>query len=236
MFQLDRRELLSRAGAGAGLLGLAALLNDEGLLLPSAKAGDLSPQNPLSARLGHFAPKAKRVIWLFINGGPSHVDTWDYKPELEKRDGQELAGFDKFTGFFSESVGPLMKSPFKFQQYGESGKWVSSLFPHLSQHVDKMAFIHSGFTKSNNHSPALFMMNCGVPRMGFPCVGSWVTYGLGSESKDLPAFVVFSDPLGRGLPKGHSQNWARGFCRAFFKEPGSNPRAIRLTISTGPKP
>jgi hypothetical protein len=110
-----------------------------------------------------------------------------------------------------------MKSPFTFQQYGESGKWVSSLFPHLSQHVDKMAFIHSGFTKSNNHSPALFMMNCGVPRMGFPCVGSWVTYGLGSESKDLPAFVVFSDPLGRGLPKGHSQNWGAGFLPSVFQ-------------------
>jgi hypothetical protein len=213
----DRRELLHRAGAGAGLLGLAALLQEEGLLFPSANAGDISPQNPLSARVGHFAPKAKRVIWLFINGGPSHVDTWDYKPELEKRDGQELAGFDKFTGFFSGSVGPLMKSPFTFQQYGECGKWVSRLFPNLSKHVDKMAFVHSGYTKSNNHSPALFMINCGVPRMGFPCVGSWVTYGLGSESKDLPAFVVFSDPLGRGLPKGHSQNWGAGFLPSIYQ-------------------
>ena len=113
----------------------------------------------------------KRVIWLFINGGPSHVDTWDYKPELEKSDGKELEGFDRFTGFFANSVGPLMKSPFKFQQHGECGKWVSEIFPNLSQHVDKMAFIHSGHTESNNHSPALFMMNTGLPRMGNPCVG-----------------------------------------------------------------
>ena len=214
---LNRREALLRAGGGAGLLGLATLLQDEGLLTSAANAATIDPLNPLAPRPGHFAPKAKRVIWLFINGGPSHVDTWDYKPELEKRDGQELEGFDKFTGFFAGSVGPLMKSPFTFKQHGESGKCVSSLFPHLSQHVDKMAFIHSGFTKSNNHSPALFMMNCGLPRMGFPCVGSWVTYGLGSESRDLPSFVVFSDPLGRGLPKGHSQNWGAGFLPSVYQ-------------------
>ena len=214
---VNRRELLKRAGGGAGILGLAALLQEEGLINPSANATTIDPLNPLAPRPGHFAPKAKRVIWLFINGGPSHVDTWDYKPELAKRDGQPLEGFDKFTGFFANAVGGLMKSPFEFKQHGECGKWVSSLFPHLSQHVDKMAFIHSGFTKSNNHSPALFMMNCGLPRMGFPCVGSWVTYGLGSESRDLPSFVVFSDPLGRGLPKGHSQNWGAGFLPSVYQ-------------------
>jgi hypothetical protein len=157
------------------------------------------------------------VIWLFINGGPSQVDTWDYKPELEKQDGKELQGFDQFTGFFSKQVGPLMKSPFKFQQYGESGKWVSELFPHLSQHVDKMAFVHSAYAKSNNHSPALFMANTGFTQMGYPCVGSWVTYGLGSESRELPAFVVMSDPKGRGQPKGHSQNWGAGFLPSVYQ-------------------
>ncbi len=212
-----RRDLLRRAGGGAGLLGLAALLQDEGLLSATARGATVDALNPLAPRPAHFAPTAKRVIWLFINGGPSHVDTWDYKPELEKRDGQELEGFDKFTGFFAGSVGPLMKSPFTFAQHGESGKWVSGIFPHLSQHVDKMAFIHSGFTKSNNHSPALFMMNSGLPRLGFPCVGSWVTYGLGSESRDLPAFVVFSDPLGRGLPKGYSLNWSSGFLPSVYQ-------------------
>ncbi|MCA9270781.1 MAG: DUF1501 domain-containing protein [Planctomycetales bacterium] len=213
----NRRELLARAGGGAGLLGLATLLQDEGLLPRAAAASADRSVDPLAPRAPHFAAKAKRVIWLFINGGPSHVDTFDYKPQLEKRDGQELEGFDKFTGFFANAVGPLMKSPFQFAQHGECGKWVSAIFPNISQHVDKMAFIHSGFTKSNNHSPALFMMNCGFPRMGFPCVGSWVTYGLGSESRDLPSFVVFSDPLGRGLPKGSSQNWGAGFLPSVYQ-------------------
>lgn len=213
----SRRQLLERAGGGAGLLGLAALLGDEGYLSSAAAATSAPPVNPLAPRQPHFPARAKNVIWLFINGGPSHVDTWDYKPELAKRDGQDLPGFDRFTGFFANAVGGLMKSPFKFAQHGESGKWVSEIFPHLSQHVDKMAFIHSGYAKSNNHSPALFMMNTGFTQMGYPCVGSWVTYGLGSESRDLPAFIVMSDPKGRGLPKGHAQNWGAGFIPSVFQ-------------------
>ncbi len=209
---VTRRQLLQRAGCGAGLLGLSSLLQDEGAL-----AATSTPLNPLAPRPPHFGAKAKRVIWLFINGGPSHVDTWDYKPELEKMDGKELEGFDRFTGFFANAVGPLMKSPFKFTQHGESGKQVSEIFPNLAQHVDKMAFVHSGYGKSNNHSPALFMMNTGFTQMGFPCVGSWVTYGLGSESRDLPAFVVMSDPKGRGLPKGHAQNWGAGFLPSIYQ-------------------
>ncbi len=210
---IHRRQLLAQAGAGAGLLGLAGLLGDEGLLEAAAPR----ELNPLAPRQPHFTPKAKSVIWLFINGGPSHVDTWDYKPQLAKSDGLELEGFDKFTGFFSGSVGPLMKSPFKFSQHGECGKWVSEIFPNLSQHVDKMAFVHSGYTKSNNHSPALFMANTGFTQMGYPCVGSWATYGLGSESRDLPAFVVMSDPKGRGLPKGYSSNWGAGFLPSVYQ-------------------
>ena len=214
----SRRQWLSRAGAGAGMLGLAALLQDERLLGNAAYAATSGKAlNPLAPKPQHFPGKAKRVIWLFINGGPSHVDTWDYKPELIKRDGQELPGFDRFTGFFANAVGPLMKSPFQFAQHGQCGKWVSEIFPNLSKHVDKMAFVHSGYTKSNNHSPALFMMNTGFTQMGYPCVGSWVTYGLGSESKDLPAFVVMSDPLGRGLPKGYSLNWGAGFIPSVYQ-------------------
>ena len=212
---LTRRELLRVAGGGAGLLGLATLLEEEGLL--AAEASGATALAPLAPKAPHFPARAKRVIWLFINGGPSHVDTWDYKPELERRDGQELEGFDKFTGFFSGAVGPLMKSPFQFTQHGQCGKWVSEIFPHLSRHVDKMAFIHSCFSKSNNHSPALFMMNTGFTQMGYPCVGSWATYGLGSESRDLPAFVVMSDPKGRGLPKGYSLNWGAGFLPSVYQ-------------------
>ncbi len=222
---VDRRQMLRRAGAGAGLLGLATLLYDEGTLntLGADQPGG-QQQDPLAPRASHFPARAKRVIWIFVNGGPSQVDTWDYKPELEKRDGEELPGFDKFTGFFANAVGGLMKSPFHFSPQGECGKMVSEIFPHLGKHVDKMAFIHSGFTESNNHSPALFMMNCGLPRMGLPCVGSWVTYGLGSESRDLPAFVVMSDPLDRGLPKGHAGNWSAGFLPGAFQGTWVKPK------------
>ncbi|MBN9691978.1 MAG: DUF1501 domain-containing protein [Verrucomicrobia bacterium] len=215
---LSRRDLLRRCGGGAGLLGLATLLRDDRLLAAATAV------NPLAARPPQFPGRAKSVIWLFMNGGPSQVDTWDYKPELARRDGLELEGFDKNTGFFTGNVGPLMKSPFQWAQYGDSGSWVSSLFPHLSRHVDKMAFLHSCYTDSNNHSPALFMMNTGVPRMGFPCVGAWATYGLGSESRDLPSFVVMSDPLDRGLPKGHALNWSAGFLPGVYQGTHLRPK------------
>ena len=224
--QLNRRTMLKRCGMGFGSLGLVSLLQQEGLT-----AGP----SPLAARIPHFKTKAKSVIWLFINGGPSQVDTWDYKPELAKRDGQELKGFDKFTGFFSNAVGGLMKSPFEFKQYGQCGKHVSSIFPHLSKHTDKMAFIHSGHTESNNHSPALFAMNCGLPRMGYPCVGSWVTYGLGSESDSLPAFVVMSDPKGRGLPKGHAANWGAGYLPSVYQGTHFRPTGEPIDNLNRPK-
>jgi hypothetical protein len=210
----SRREFLRQAGGGLGLLALADLLSAE-----SARS-----LNPLAPKKPHFPAKAKAVIWLFMNGGPSHVDTWDYKPELAKRDGQELPGFDPNTGFFNQQVGPLMKSPFRWKQYGQCGKWVSELFPHMAQHVDKMAFIHSLWTDSNNHAPALFKMNSGMSRMGFPCVGSWVTYGLGSESQDLPAFCVMYDTLGRGVPKGHSLNWGAGFLPSIYQGTAFKPQ------------
>ena len=184
--------------------------------------------NPLAPRAGHFPAKAKSVIWLFMNGGPSQVDTWDYKPELAKRDGQELKGFDKNTGFFTDQVGPLMKSPFKFTQHGQCGHVGFEIFPNMAEHVDKMAFIHSCWTESNNHSPALFKINTGMTRMGFPCVGSWVTYGLGSESQNLPAFVVMYDTLGRGLPKGHAQNWGAGFLPGIFQGTALKPQGAPI--------
>ncbi len=217
---LSRRSLLARAGCGAGLLGLANLMTQQGLLESAQAAGERT-LNPLAPQAPHFEPRAKRVIWIFINGGPSHVDTWDYKPGLTKWNGKPIREFDAefkdTTGFFKNAVGALMQSPFKFTPRGECGKMVSEIFPHLGEHVDKMAFIHSGHTESNNHSPALFALNTGMPRMGFPCVGSWVTYGLGSESENLPGFVVMSDPLGRGLPKGHAANWNAGFLPGVYQ-------------------
>src|SRR5262245_39749216 len=211
----SRREFLARAGGGCGLLALASLL---------AEGGESNYVNPLAAKGSHFPAKAKSVIWLFMNGGPSQVDTWDFKPELNKRDGQELKGFDKNTGFFTDQVGPVMKTPYKFARHGQSGAWVSEIFPNMARHVDKMAFIHSCWTDSNNHSPALFKINTGFTRMGFPCVGSWVTYGLGTMSQNLPAFVVMYDTLGRGIPKGHSQNWGAGFLPSIYQGTALKPQ------------
>ncbi len=219
---LSRRDLFRRAGHGAGLLALAGLLDEQRLLIPRAMAAPSA--DPLAPRPPQLKTRAKSVIWLFMNGGPSQVDTWDHKPELTRRHGQELPGFDKKTGFFTESVGPLMKSPFAWAQHGQSGTWASDLFPQLSRHVDKMAFLHSCHTESNNHSPALFMINTGSTRMGFPCVGSWMTYGLGSESRDLPSFVVMSDPLDRGLPKGQASNWGAGFLPSVYQGTWLRPK------------
>ena len=233
---ISRRKLLQKAGGGFGLIGLAGLLQQEGLLDSASFAGDgLGGEralHPMAPRPSHFPGRAKRVIWIFVNGGPSQVDTWDYKPALAKWDGKSIREFDvsfkDTTGFFKDQVGGLMKSPFAFTPRGESGKMVSELFPHLGEHVDKMAFVHSAYTESNNHSPALFMMNTGLPRMGFPCVGSWVTYGLGSENRDLPGFVVMSDPRGRGLPKGQAANWGAAYLPGVYQGTHLRPKGAPI--------
>ena len=211
---LPRRRALARCGGGFGLLGLTGLLADE----PSPRQH--GQDDPLTPRPPHFPPRAKRVIWLFINGGPSQVDTFDHKPELARRDGEPLDGFDANTGFFAGAVGGLMKSPFSFARHGQSGAAVAEIFPHLARHVDKMAFVKSCWTDSNNHAPALLRVNTGFTRVGFPCTGSWVTYGLGSENRNLPGFVVMVDTKGRGMPKGYAQNWSAGFLPGAFQGTG----------------
>src|SRR5437899_2049494 len=219
----SRREFLTRAGGGFGMMALAGLLDAQ-----QPAWSPPNPARPLAPRAGHHPCKAKNIIWLFINGGPSHVDTWDYKPELIRRNGQELVGFDQNTGFFRDQVGPIMRSPFNFHQQGQCGKFISDIFPNLARHVDKMAFIHSCWTDSNNHSPALLKINTGMTRMGFPCMGSWVTYGLGSESQNLPAFVVMYDTLGRGLPKGYAQNWGAGFLPSIYQGTALKPQGAPI--------
>lgn len=220
----SRRDFLQRVGNGFGLLALAGLLEQDGRLATAAPA----PPNPLAPKQPHFPAKAKSVIWLFMNGGPSQVDTWDYKPALAQRDGQELKGFDPNTGFFTAQVGPLMKSPFKFQKHGQCGAWVSELFPNMARHVDKMAFLYSCWSDSNNHSPALLKINSGMSRMGFPCLGAWVTYGLGTVSQNLPAFVTMYDTLGRGLPKGYAQNWGSGFLPSIYQGTALKPQGAPI--------
>jgi Protein of unknown function (DUF1501) len=159
----------------------------------------------------HHPAKAKRVIQIFCPGGVSHVDTFDHKPELAKLHNQPMTGKGKTDTFFGQP-GNLMKSPFAFQQHGKSGRWVSDLFPNLASRVDDLTFIHSMTAKSSNHTPAAFQMNSGFVLNGFPSVGSWVSYGLGSLNEDLPAFVVLPDP--RGLPAGGAINWSSGFLPA----------------------
>ena len=215
---VSRRDFLRRTGSGAGALALSALLAETGATGSSAPASTTAGAiNPLAPKAPAFPAQAKSVIWLFMNGGQSQVDTWDYKPALEKYDGKDLPGFDKNTGFFTNDVGGLLKSPFKFQQHGQSGTWVSEIFPNIANHVDDMAFIHSCHTETNNHSPALFEINTGISRMGYPCAGAWVTYGLGTVNQNLPAFVVMYDTLGRGLPKGNASNWGSGFLPGVYQ-------------------
>lgn len=194
-----RRRFLQEAGLGFGSLALASMLHGE------SKA-DSTAADPLALRSPDFPMRVKSIIWLFMTGAPSQVDTWDYKPELQKRDGQDLAGADPKTGFFTTS-GKCLKSPFEWKQYGDSGSWVSDLFPHLSQHVDKMCFLHSMHLRQNNHAPASIELMCGTNRPGLPALGAWMTYGLGSQNQSLPSYVVLHDTR----PRGDDQIWSAGF-------------------------
>ncbi len=170
--------------------------------------------NPLSPRGGHHDAKAKAVIQIFCPGGLSHVDTWDYKPELAKRQGKPFDPDGKIQ-FFASKPGACQGSWWPFRQHGECGRWISDLFPKLAAKVDEMAFIHSMQSKTALHGPAMFMANSGFILPGFPSMGAWVTYGLGSLSEDLPAFVVLPDP--RGLPPGGVLNWGAGFLPAIHQ-------------------
>jgi Protein of unknown function (DUF1501) len=192
-----RRQFLTQSSA-LGSVALAWLLDRE------ARADGHVPGT-------HFPARAKRVIQIFCPGGVSHVDTFDYKPELTKLHGQPMTGKGKTDTFFGQP-GNLMKSPFAFKQHGKCGRWVSDLFPNLAGHVDDLTFIHSMTAKSANHTPAAFQMNSGFVFNGFPSFGSWVSYGLGSINEDLPAYVVLPDP--RGLPAGGAINWTNGFLPA----------------------
>jgi hypothetical protein len=201
----SRREFLSRVGGGFGSLALADLLARQGLL--AAESG--GPQGPLAPRAGHFAARAKAVIWLFMEGGPSGFDLFDPKPQLAKRAGQKVDGIQTHFG----NPGPLLASPFKFQQYGQSGTWVCEKYRALANHVDDIALVKSVFAESPNHSPAMYQMNTGITRPGFPSAGAWVTYGLGSENQNLPGFVV----LPSGVGKGGAANWSAGFLPGSYQ-------------------
>src|ERR1043166_288560 len=211
---LGRRQFLSTMAGGLGGIALACLLSDDANASPERALGGL-----------HFPPKAKRVIQIFCAGGVSHIDTFDYKPELEKNDGKEMKGKGKVDTFFGQP-GNLMKSPFKFSRYGQSGHWASDLLPNLAECVDDLTFIHSMTAKSSNHTPATFQMNSGFTMNGFPCLGAWLSYGLGTENQDLPAFVVLPDP--RGIPAGGSINWTSGFLPASHQGTAFNAKGAPI--------
>src|SRR3954470_7069008 len=194
---ITRREFLARAGMGMGFLSLGALAQAESA-------------SPLSAHSPHFAPKAKRVIHFFLNGGPSHVDTFDPKPALLKYAGQPLPQ----TLLTERKTGAAFPSPFKFQRYGQSGIEVSELFAKTAEHIDDIAVIRSMYAQVPNHEPSLMLMNCGDSVQPRPSVGAWVLYGLGSENQNLPGFIAMCPG---GMPIKDSENWQAGFLPGVFQ-------------------
>ena len=213
---LNRRGFLAHTATGLGSIALASLLRGQNLLAaaPAPLRPLIRPQAPLAARPPHFVPKAKRVLVIFCSGACSHLDTWDYKPELIKRHGQPMPGQEKLITFQGEQ-GALTQSPYAFRPRGESGKYVSDLLPHLGGLVDEMCFLHSMTAKSNTHGPAENQMGTGFTLEGFPSMGAWVSYALGTEADDLPAFVAIPDP--RGVPQTGPSQWGAGFLPAVFQ-------------------
>ncbi len=199
---LDRRSFLASLAGGMGGIALSSLLT------PEARADASNPKPP------HFQPKAKRVLHIFCSGAVSHLDTWDYKPELIKRHGQPMPSTEKLITFQGEN-GNLTKSPWEFRPRGQSGKMTSDLLPKLGECVDDLCFIHSMTSRTNTHGPGEMFANTGFTLEGFPSIGSWVSYALGTENAELPAYVAIPDP--RGVPQQGPANWANGFLPAVYQ-------------------
>jgi hypothetical protein len=197
--EFNRRQFLGNATTGLMGVGLASLLTKE---------SQAAAKNP------HFKPKAKRVLQIFCPGAASHVDLWDHKPMLEKMHGKPLPGEENFVSFQGKN-GPLMRSPWDFKACGQSGKMITSMLPHMAKHIDDIAFIHSMQSKTNTHGPGCIFVNTGHPTEGFPSAGSWVSYALGSESDNLPAYVALTDV--RGEPPNGKANWTNGFLPAQYQ-------------------
>jgi hypothetical protein len=229
---MSRRGFFERVGDGTYGAALAYLLGADlaGGSGPSAAESPASPPHrgtsafDLKPRAAHFPPRARAVIHLVMQGGPSQVDLFDPKPLLEKHAGQpfskqDLANTDVEPG----TAGGLLPSPFRFARHGQSGIWLSELLPHLAQQVDQIAVIRSMFTTHPNHEPALYKLQSGRMQSGLPCLGSWVVYGLGSENQNLPAYVVLADPVAR-LPTNGVQNWQAGFLPPLYQ--GARLRSV----------
>jgi hypothetical protein len=216
---VTRRDVLVKAAHGFGSIALASLID------PPPAIG-ATRVNPLAPKPPHFPPKAKSVIFLYMVGAPSHIDTFDPKPALEKYDGQLLPpSYGTVISEFTKGDTPLLKSPWKFNKYGQCGREVSTLYPHIAEHVDDICFVRSFYTDSTVHAPAMYQVNTGRILMGYPSMGSWITYGLGSESENLPAYVVMPQP--EGTPEGGTPCWGAGFLPAVYQgtvfRSGPNP-------------
>jgi hypothetical protein len=211
-----RREFLWETGAGFTGVALAGLLGADAFLARQSHGADgLTPwTNPLAPKPPHFDARAKSVIFLYMYGGPSQIDTFDYKPNMKGMDGKTV-DVRTFGRGGHRNQGRIVEPRWEFQQYGQCGKWVSSLFPQLARHVDDIAFLHSLTAESPIHGSAMLMMNSGRILSGSPCLGSWVNYGLGSVNEDLPGFVVMLDP--RGGPISGAKNWSSGFMPATYQ-------------------
>ena len=211
-FWLDRRQFLTNAATGLSAISLASLLAGDGLMAAESSPA-IDPARPFAPRRPHTDAKAKNVIVIFCAGAVSQLETWDYKPELIRHDGQPLIDGPAVT--FQGPAGDLARPQYRFRPRGETGKMVSDLIPHLAELTDDFAFIHSLTSKSNTHGPAENFLSTGFTLDGFPSLGAWTTYALGSENQNLPAFVAINDP--RGVPQSGSNNWGPGFLPASFQ-------------------
>jgi hypothetical protein len=205
---LDRRGFLSFSTAGIGAVALSELLRRDGVLQAATMPGRVAPTWP------HHPPRAKRVIHVVACGGVSQVDTFDYKPKLNRLHGKSLTSDERPDVFFGR-VGLLRQSDWRFRQHGQSGLWISDLFPHLASVADELTIVRSMFAETSNHTPATFQQNTGFRLNGFPTAGAWLAYGMGCETDDLPAYVVIPDT--RGVPAGGSINWTNGFLPAQYQ-------------------
>ena len=210
-----RREFMWQAGGGFAGTAMAGLLGSQFFANQSVAADGVDKwENPLLPKEPHFKPKAKAVIFLFMYGGPSHIDTFDYKPKLVGMDNKTVK-VKTFGRGGHKNQGRIVEPRWKFNQYGQCGKWVSTLFPNVAQHVDDIAFIHSMTADSPIHGSAMLQMNSGEILSGSPCLGSWINYGLGTVNQNLPGFVVMLDK--RGGPISGPKNWSAGYMPASFQ-------------------
>jgi len=212
---LNRRRFLQHTSQGLGGIALTSLLTREGLLAKDEPIPpEINPAKPFAARDGHSPARANKVLVIFCSGACSQLDTFDYKPELLKLHGQPMPGGEKLKTFQGDQ-GNLTKSPWEFKPRGQSGKMVSELVPHLGNLADEICFIHSLTGKTNTHGPGENFMSTGYTLDGFPSMGAWVTWALGSENEELPAYVAIPDP--RGTPQSSINNWGSGFLPAAFQ-------------------